>query len=36
VRAAAKLPASLAGVKLMREAFNPNTGKLTDQALPMS
>jgi hypothetical protein len=29
VRAAAKLPASLVGVKLMREAFNPNTGKLT-------
>jgi uncharacterized protein (TIGR02391 family) len=36
VRAAAKLPASLVGVKLMREAFSPNTGKPTDQALPMS
>ena len=36
VRDGAKLPASLVGVKLMREAFNPNTGKLTNQALPIS
>ena len=36
VREAAKLPATLVGVKLMREAFNPNTEKLTDMAIPMS
>jgi uncharacterized protein (TIGR02391 family) len=36
VRDAAKLPATLVGVKLMREAFNPNTGKLTEMALPIS
>ena len=35
VRAADQLPASLVAVKLMREAFNSNNGKLTDQALPM-
>ena len=33
---AANLPASSVGVKLMREAFNPNTGKLTNKALQMS
>jgi uncharacterized protein (TIGR02391 family) len=36
VREDAKLPATLVGVKLMREAFNPNTGKLTDMSLPVS
>lgn len=36
VRETANLSATLVGVKLMREAFNPNTGKLTDMALPMS
>jgi uncharacterized protein (TIGR02391 family) len=36
VRETAKLPATLVGVKLMREAFNPNTGKLTDMALSMA
>jgi uncharacterized protein (TIGR02391 family) len=36
VRETAKLPATLVGVKLMREAFNPNAGKLTDMALPMA
>ena len=36
VRETAKLPATLVGVKLMREALNPNTGKLTDMVLPMS
>jgi Protein of unknown function (Hypoth_ymh) len=35
-RETAKLPATLVGVKLMREAFNPNAGKLTDMALPMA
>lgn len=36
VREEAKLAATLVGVKLMREAFNPNTGKLTDMTLPVS
>ncbi|MFI4998279.1 MAG: TIGR02391 family protein [Reyranellales bacterium] len=36
VREQAKLAATLVGVKLMREAFNPNTGKLTDTTLPVS
>jgi uncharacterized protein (TIGR02391 family) len=36
VRETANLSATLVGVKLVREAFNPNTGKLTDMALPMS
>lgn len=36
VRDAAGLPASLVGVKLMREAFNPNSGKLTNPALPVA
>lgn len=36
VREAANLPASLVGVKLMREAFNPHSGKLTNMALPVS
>ena len=36
VRETAKLPATLVGVKLMREAFNPTTGKLTDMALSMA
>jgi hypothetical protein len=35
VRETAKLPATLVGVKLMREAFTPNTGKLTNMSLPM-
>jgi len=35
VREAAKLPVTLVGVKLMREAFNPAIGKLTDMALPV-
>jgi uncharacterized protein (TIGR02391 family) len=36
VRDAANLPTSLVGVKLMREAFNPHTGKLTNTVLPVS
>jgi hypothetical protein len=36
VREAANVPASFVGVKLMREAFNPNSGKLTNMTLPMS
>ena len=36
VREQAKLAATLVGVKLMREAFDPNTGKLTDMTLPVS
>jgi len=36
VRNAAGLPAALLGVKLMREAFNPNSGKLTNMALPIA
>lgn len=35
VRDAVDPPASLVGVKLMREAFNPHTGKLTKMALSM-
>jgi len=31
VRTAAGLPNDLVGVALMREAFNPHTGKLTDK-----
>jgi uncharacterized protein (TIGR02391 family) len=33
VREAAKLPAALLGVRLMREAFEPGTGPLTDPAM---
>jgi uncharacterized protein (TIGR02391 family) len=33
VREAAKLPQELLGVKLMRTAFHPDTGALTDQAM---
>jgi uncharacterized protein (TIGR02391 family) len=36
IREEAKLAATLVGVKLMREAFNPNTGSLTDTTLPMA
>lgn len=36
VREEARLAAALVGVKLMREAFNPSTGKLTDMTLPVS
>jgi uncharacterized protein (TIGR02391 family) len=36
VREAVKPPASLVGVKLMREGFSPNTGKLANMALVMS
>jgi uncharacterized protein (TIGR02391 family) len=35
VREKAKLATTLVGVKLMREAFNPNTGNLTDMTLPV-
>jgi hypothetical protein len=31
MRETANLPATLVGVKLMREAFNPNAGKLTER-----
>jgi uncharacterized protein (TIGR02391 family) len=36
VRDAANLPANLIGVRLMREAFNPTSGTLTNMALPIS
>jgi uncharacterized protein (TIGR02391 family) len=36
VRSLSRLPAELVGTKLMRKAFDPQTGVLTDRALPMA